>query len=111
MRSVDETPHFKTPAPWGVGSGPIMLRSIGEAMEAAGQRIEEIADRRNAGEERERLLTLLQLLASAEAAATEADLQSAKLGIKGFVLYMHRRTTDDPAASPRPRRDMPRLRH
>ncbi|HJQ56695.1 MAG TPA: hypothetical protein VJ890_07305 [Vineibacter sp.] len=95
MRSVDESPQFKTPAPWGVGSGPIVLRSIGEAKAAAGRRIEEIAERGNALEERDRLLALLQLLASAESAPSEADLQSAKLGIKGFVLYVHRRTADD----------------
>ena len=92
MHPFDDTPHFKTPAPWGIGSGPIVLRSIGEARDAAGQRIEEISDRWNAAEERERLLALLQVLASAETSPLEADLQSAKLGIKGFVLYVHRRS-------------------
>jgi hypothetical protein len=92
MQPFDDTPHFKTPAPWGIGSGPIVLRSIGEALDAAGRRIEEIADRSNAADERERLLALIQVLASAELAASEADLQSAKLGIKGFVLYVHQRT-------------------
>jgi hypothetical protein len=92
MHPFDDTPHFKTPAPWGIGSGPIVLRSIGEALDAAGRRIEEISDRWNAAEERDRLLALLQVLASAETSPLEADLQSAKLGIKGFVLYVHRRT-------------------
>ena len=92
MRPFDDTPQFKTPAPWGIGSGPIVLRSIGEALDAAGRRIEEISDRWNAAEERERLLALLQVLSSAETSPLEADLQSAKLGIKGFVLYVHRRT-------------------
>lgn len=91
MRPFDDTPRFKTPAPWGIGSGPIVLRSIGEALDAAGQRIEEIADRGNTTDERDRLLALMQVLKITGAMPSEADLQSAKLGIKGFVLYMHRR--------------------
>lgn len=92
MPSFDDTPHFKTPAPWGIGTGPIELHSIGEAIDAAGRRIEEIEDRGNADEERERLQALIRMLDSAVLAAGGADLQTAKLGIKGFVLYMHRRT-------------------
>ncbi|MCW5746635.1 MAG: hypothetical protein KIT36_10600 [Alphaproteobacteria bacterium] len=87
-----------------------MLRSIGEALDAAGRRIEEISDRRNAADERDRLLALMQVLASAEASPTEADLQSAKLGIKGFVLYVHRRTADGAAGQPLNRRDVAETR-
>lgn len=81
------TRTFVTPAPWGIGPGPAKLYSIDGALHAVDMWLDLTPDRRDTKHERELMLTLRDLLMHIPASVTEADLKSAKRGIKGMVKY------------------------
>jgi hypothetical protein len=84
---MSERGQFVRPAPWGIGAGPDKLQSIAEAEEVVAAWLDWTPDRPAYGEERERILTLRQILRNSGPEPSEADLQSAKLAIKGFVRF------------------------
>lgn len=86
---------FKTPAPWGVGPGPAQLYSIDGALSAAEMWLELTPARPETSRERHLMITLRDLLEDIPAAASEADLKSAKHAIKGMVKYARSRDAGD----------------
>ena len=79
--------QFIRPALWSVGVGPERLYSISHAEEVVAEWLEQTPERPAYAEERHRILTLRQILRNSGPDPSEADLQSAKLAIKGFVRF------------------------
>jgi len=79
--------QFVRPAFWNVGAGPEKLYSIAHAEEVVAEWLEQTPDQPAYAEERQRILALRQILRNSGPDPSEADLQSAKLGIKGFVRF------------------------
>ena len=91
---------FIRPAPWGIGSGPDRLRSADAAISAAEMWLAVTPDRPAYREERARMLALKDILERARVSPEEADLQSAKMAIKGMVRFA--RTREQRRATSRP---------
>ena len=86
---MSERGQFVRPAPWGVGAGPAKIGSIAQAEDAVAAWLEGTPERPAYDEERQRVLTLRQLLHRTGPEPTEADMQSAKRAIRGFVRFAH----------------------
>ena len=84
---IRETNLFIRPAPWGIGPGPSRVHSIDAAISAAEMWLALTRDGAAYREERARMLTLRDMLERARVDPAEADLQSAKLAIKGMVRF------------------------
>ena len=82
---------FLRPAPWGIGPGPANLQSVDGALTAVEMWLAVTPDRPEYRDERARMMTLHDLLSRAQSDPSDADLQSAKLGIKGMVRYCRMR--------------------
>jgi hypothetical protein len=78
---------FLRPAPWGISPGPASVHSVDHAMHTVEIWLTLIPDRAESRPLRRRMLALRDLLAHARNDPSEADLQSAKLAIKGTVRF------------------------
>jgi alkylation response protein AidB-like acyl-CoA dehydrogenase len=97
---IRETNLFIRPAPWGIGPGPACVHSIDAALSAADMWLVLTPDRVGYREERARMQALREILERARVDPGEADLQSAKLAIKGMVRFA--RTREQRRATSRP---------
>ena len=88
---IRDTNLFMRPAPWGIGSGPQHVHSVDDAMSAVEMWLAVTPDMATYREERQRMLVLRDLLERARADPSEADMQSAKLAIKGMVRFARTR--------------------
>lgn len=82
-----DTNLFLRPAAWGLGPGPSRLQSIDEAITAVELWLAVTPDDPRYLEERRRMLALRDVLNNARHRPGQADLQSAKLAIKGMVRF------------------------
>ncbi len=82
-----ERGRFVRPARWAIGGGPEHLESVSQAESAVAAWLARMPDRLEHHEERERILALRQILRNSGPYPSPADLQSAKLAIKGFVQF------------------------
>ena len=101
---MPERGQFIRPAPWGIGAGPDVLRSIAEAERATTDWLEMTPEHIAHHQERERLLALRQILRNSGPVPSEAGLQSAKVAIKGFVEFAHLKERPPSAGFPTLRR-------
>ncbi|HEX2888398.1 hypothetical protein [Vineibacter terrae] len=86
---MSERGQFVRAASWGVGAGPAKLHSIAQAEDAVAAWLDGTPDRPAYDEERQRVLTLRQLLHRAGPEPSAADMESAKRAIRGFVRFAH----------------------
>jgi hypothetical protein len=94
---------FIRPAPWGIGPGPKHVQSLDAAIDAVDMWLMVTPDYFKFREERQRMLTLREVLEAARANPSKADMQSAKLAIKGMVEFALARERGRLASMPRVR--------
>lgn len=78
---------FLRPVPWGIGPGPASVHSIDHAIHVVDMWLTVTPDRMASRPLRRRMLVLRDILDHAQEDPDEADLQSAKLAIKGTVRF------------------------
>lgn len=83
----DHSGCFPTPTRWGIGPGPTVLLSIGDGLRAAARWLALTPPLPRYAAERERMLTLQDVLSYAGVAPSPADVESALTAIEGMVAF------------------------
>jgi len=79
---------FARPLPWAIGPGPSEIVSLDQALVAVRRWLDLMPQYPRFAAQRERMLTLREILHVARADPTPADLASATLGIEGMVTFV-----------------------
>ncbi|HKU94493.1 MAG TPA: hypothetical protein VJR58_04410 [Vineibacter sp.] len=88
MVAVEPAICFARPLPWAIGPGPSEIVSLDQALVAVRRWLDLMPRDPRFSAQRERMLTLREILRAARRDPTPADLASATLGIEGMVTFV-----------------------
>jgi len=88
MAAVEPAIRFARPPPWAIGPGPSEIGSLDQALVAVHRWLDLMPPYPRFAAQRERMLTLREILHAARRDPTPADLASATLGIEGMVTFV-----------------------